>query len=93
MEKKKRKTPCGYVCALDWGLVPIVQGDVFFPPVKRNDSYVPILAQFHLHMLGFFLYISAEVKENSQPQLMANLFRKKNLGIQYMLLSCIAVKA
>jgi len=44
-------------------------------------------------MLGFFLYISAEVKENTQPQLMAILFRKKNLGIQYMLLSCIAVKA
>lgn len=89
---KKRKTPCGYLCALDWGLVPIVQGDVVFS-MKPNDSYVPIFAQFHLHMLGFFLYISAEVKENTQPHLMASLFRKKNLGIQYMLLSCIAVKA
>lgn len=91
--KKKRKTLCGYVCALDWGLVPIVQGDVVFFPMKPNDSYVPILAQFQVHMVGFFLYISAEVKENTQPQLMAILFRKKNLGIQYMLLSCIAVKA
>ena len=93
MEKKKENTLWICLC-FGLGFGPYSPGRrVFFFPMKPNDSYVPILAQFQVHMLGFFLYISAEVKENTQPQLMAILFRKKNLGIQYMLLSCIAVKA
>ena len=55
---------------------PYRSGRWFLQP---KDSHVPILVQFLVHMLGFSLDLSAEIKESTQPHFMASLLRKRNL--------------
>lgn len=55
---------------------PYRSGSWFLQP---KDSHVPILVQFLVHMLGFSLDLSAEIKEITQPHFMASLLRKRNL--------------